>query len=234
MPTYTLYFAPDNASLVIRVVLEELGVVYDTVAVNRTVKEQESETYRKLNPNGLIPVCMIDGEPIFETAAIALILAERNGHLAPKPGDSGRPRFLKWLFFISNTIHPDLRQLFYPKKYVGRDKDMLRAHAIITRERLCRHFDILEQLYAGSGGPYIGNDTLSIVDIYAALCLRWTQVYPMSDPGLFRPENYPSLQRLLTAMQSRPAVARAFEAEGISAPYLLNASPPDGTMGSPV
>lgn len=231
---YTLYFAPDNASLVIRIVLEELGVVYDTVAVNRAVKEQESEAYRNLNPNGLIPVCMIDDEPIFETAAIALALAERHGHLAPMPGDSRRPQFLKWLFFISNTVHPDLRQLFYPKKYVGRDQEMLRAHATITRERLCRHFDILEQLYASSGNPYIANDTVSIVDIYAALCLRWTQVYPMSAPGLFRPENYPSLQRLLTAMQSRPAVARAFEAEGISAPYLLNGSPPDGTKGSPV
>lgn len=231
---YTLYFAPDNASLVIRVVLEELGVDYDTVPVNRMEKEQESASYRKLNPNGLIPVCMIDDEPIFETAAIALTLAERHGQLAPKPGDSKRPKFLKWLFFISNSVHPDLRQLFYPKKYVGRNEETLRTHATITRERLCRHFNILEQLYAGSDGPYIGNDTLSIMDIYAALCLRWPQLYPVSDPGLFRPDNYPALKRLLTAMQSRPAVARAFQAEGISAPYLLRASPPDGTKGSPV
>lgn len=231
---YTLYFAPDNASLVIRIVLEELSVAYETVQVNRTAKEQESDTFRKLNPNGLIPVCVIDDEPIFETAAIALTLAERHGRLAPEAVDRGRPQFLKWLFFISNTIHPDLRQLFYPNKYVGRNEETLRTHAAITRERLCRHFDILEQLYAGSEGPYLGKDTLSIVDIYAALCLRWPQLYPMSDPGLFRPQDYPALHRLLTAVQSRPAVARAFQAEGIPEPYLLNARPPDGTKGSPV
>lgn len=231
---YTLYFAPDNASLVIRVVLEELGVAYDTVPVNRLVKEQESEAYRKLNPNGLIPVCIIDEEPVFETAAIALALTERHSRLAPSTEDGGRTQFLKWLFFLSNTMHADLRQRFYQKKYAGPDKEALRQHKELTKDRLLHNFALLEDLYAVSSGPYIGNETLSIVDIYAALCLRWTQLYPMSDPGLFCPNDFPALRQLLSALQVRPAVGRAFEAEGIKAPFLLNPRYPDGTQGSAV
>lgn len=131
-------------------------------------------------------------------------------------------------------MHTDLRQLFYPKKYAGHGEEALAQHRKLTQDRMRRNFDVLEQLYAGTHGPYIGNETLTIVDIYAALCLRWPQLYPMSDPGFFRPKDYPALRQLLTALQVRPAVARAFEAEGIAAPFLLDASYPDGTRGSAV
>ncbi len=231
---YTLYYAPDNASLVIRIVLEELGVAYNAVPVNRRLREQESEPYRKLNPNGLIPVCIIDDAPVFETAAIALALADRHGRLAPAVQDRWRPQFLKWLFFLSNTVHTDLRQIFYPKKYAGDDETALKQHCLITRERLCRDFELLEQVYSEVSGPYLDGETPSIVDIYAAICLRWSQLYPPSDPGAFRPAHYPALGRLLTALQARPAVARACAAEGIPAPYLLDARYPDGSKGSPV
>ena len=89
---YTLYFAPDNASLIVRIVLEELGVAYNTWLVDRPAREQDSEAYRKLNPNGLIPVCIIDGEPVFETAEIILSLADRHRALAPPVDDAASSR----------------------------------------------------------------------------------------------------------------------------------------------
>ena len=51
-----LHYAPDNASLVIRLALEELGIPYDTVLVDRRSGQQKSAGYLALNPNGLIPV----------------------------------------------------------------------------------------------------------------------------------------------------------------------------------
>jgi len=51
-----LHYAPDNASLIVRLVLEDLGVPYETVLVNRAAGGQREAPYLALNPNGLIPV----------------------------------------------------------------------------------------------------------------------------------------------------------------------------------
>jgi glutathione S-transferase len=231
---YTLYYAPDNASLIVRVVLEELGVSYNTWLVDRSTKEQESQAYRKLNPNGLIPVCIMDGEPVFETAAIILALTDRHGSLAPPLQETTRPQFLKWLFFLSNTLHSDLRQLFYPHKYGGSDEKSRKQQDQLTRDRLHRHFTLLEHHYGGLGERDFDDENITIVDIYAAICLRWSQLYPMSNPGTFKPDDYPALSGMLAVLQRRPAMIRSFEAEGIPPPYLLDPQYPDGSKGSAI
>ena len=101
---YRLHYAPDNASLVIRLVLEEMALPYETTLVDRARKEQEGAAYRALNPNGLIPVLVTPQGPIFETAAILLWLADTHGRMAPRSDSPERAAFLKWLFFLSNTL----------------------------------------------------------------------------------------------------------------------------------
>ena len=118
---YRLHYAPDNASLIVRLALEETGVPYTTVLVDRRAQAQRAPDYRALNPYGLISVLETPQGPLFETAAILLWLTETHAALAPQPGTDARGAFLKWLFFISNTLHAELRMLFYPQKYVGPD-----------------------------------------------------------------------------------------------------------------
>lgn len=179
---YRLYWAPDNASLVVRIVFEELALDYETVFVDRQVREQKSAAYGKLNPNGLIPVCLIDGVPVFETGAIVFALAERHGQLAPSINDKRRPDFLKWLFFIANTLHADLRQWFYPHLYVGDNTTARRALNNTINTRLHRHYRILDDAYRTMTTDYLFGDMPSVVDIYLAVCLRWAQLYPSAAP----------------------------------------------------
>ena len=231
---YTLHFAPDNASIIIRIVLEEIGAPYETVLVDRSAREQQSASYRKLNPSGLIPVCVIDGAPVFETAAIGLTLSERHGMLAPAPGDPQRPGFLKWLFLLSNTLHADLRLLFYPDQYIGKDpaeQSLLRS---VASQRLRRHFAIFEEAYRDSAaaGPYLFGAEPTVVDIYLGLCSRWSQIYPANAEKALDPRDYPALFSMLAALEDRPSLARSFAAEGIAAPYLSAPTPPDGSAGA--
>ena len=58
--------------------------------------------------------------PISETGAILLWLADTH-QLGPSLADPDRPAFLKWLFFLSNTAHAELRQIFYPHQYAPAD-----------------------------------------------------------------------------------------------------------------
>jgi glutathione S-transferase len=131
MRRYRLHYAPDNASLVVRLALEELGQPYDTVLVDRAARGHKAPEYRALNPAGLIPVLETPDGPVFETGAILLWLADRHGALAPAPDSPDRGAFLKWLFFTSNTLHAGLRMRFYPAQYAAGDpaaQAVLSAH----------------------------------------------------------------------------------------------------------
>jgi hypothetical protein len=48
--TYRLFYAPDNASLIVRLTLEELQQSYETTLVDRAVNGQNNSEYLKYNP----------------------------------------------------------------------------------------------------------------------------------------------------------------------------------------
>ncbi len=91
----------------IRIALEELGLTFEPVRVDRAAAAHKKPDYLKLNPQGLLPV-LEDGDLVlFETGAILLHLADHTGRLGPEGPDAqdrqARAAFLKWLFYLSNT-----------------------------------------------------------------------------------------------------------------------------------
>lgn len=230
----TLYYAPDNASLVVRMTLEEAGLPHETRLVDRRAQEQRGDAYRRLNPNGLIPTAIIDGEPVFETGAILLALSERVEGLAPPPGHADRGRFLKWLFFVATTLHGDLRQAFYSTDHVGADPAALAALRAQVVPRITSRVDMLEAAMAERPGPYLLGDAPSAVDLYAACCLRWAQIYPKADPVGLDLTARPALLAMVRALETRPGVARACAGDGIAAPFFSRPTHADPAEGSAV
>lgn len=228
---YRLHYAPDNASLAVRLALEELGQPYDTALVDRARGAQKSPAYRALNPAGLIPVLETPEGAIFETAAILLWLADRHGALAPAPDAPGRGDFLKWLFFASNTLHAGLRMLFHPAPFVGEDAAARQALRDRTGAALAGHWGHLEAAAAARPG-WLGAGAPSALDLYLAPLLRWSALYPEGGTGWFRLGDYPHLRAMAAHLETRPSVAAAVAAEGLgplpfTAPRL--ATPPEGS-----
>ena len=225
-----LHYAPDNASLVIRLALEELGLAYETVLVDRSCGGQNSSAYRAINPNGLIPVLETPDGPIFETAAILLWLADRHGALAPPPDSPDRAAFLKWLFCASNTLHADLRMLFYTEKYAGPDSAAQAAVRTMLTERLDQH---LKNFDAAAGTAWLGADQPSVLDLYLACLLRWMALYPQDfDRGWFDLSRHPALHAICEGLETRASVQAAITAEGLNArPFTAPdyATPPEGS-----
>lgn len=229
---YRLHYAPDNASLIIRLALEEMGVPFETVLVDRARREQDSDAYRVLNPNGLIPVLGTPEGPIFETAAILLWLVDRHGRLGPGPDASERAVFLKWLFFLSNTVHPLMRQRFYPTVYVGDATDAqaaLRRHA--TRS-LVEKLHILDD--AAQDTNLIAGDTPTVLDFYIACALRWSRLYPKDapEPALFDLRLWPGLRDMVERLEQRQSVRAAIDAEGLGARPFTRPEYPNPPEGS--
>ena len=87
---YILHYAPDNASQIIRLMLEEMGLPYRTALLDRITRAQDSAEYRAVNPTGLIPALQTPDATLFETGAILLWLCDSHGSMAPAPGAPGR------------------------------------------------------------------------------------------------------------------------------------------------
>lgn len=227
---FRLHYAPDNASLVIRLVLEEMGLPYETKLVDRRSNAQDGPAYRALNPNGLIPVLETPQGPIFETAAILLWLADAHGQMAPAPDSADRAAFLKWLFFASNTLHADLRVLFYAEKYICPDQaDALRAGIC---PRLRQHLRILDEA-AHPGPDWLNPQKPSVLNYYLACMMRWMALYPKNyDRSWLRLSETPHLNAILLHLEIRPATRAAIAAEGLGeTPFTSpkHANPPEGS-----
>ena len=214
---YRLHYAPDNASLIVRLALEELGVPYDTVLVDRAARAQRRPAYLALNPVLETPV-----GPIFETGAILLWLADTHGALAPVPNDPPRAAFLKWLFWVSDTLHADLRILFYPENYTGPDAGAQAALRAGIRARLRSHLALLDAV-AAEAPRWLSADRPSVLGLYSACLMRWMALYPKGeDRSWFR----------LAALERRASTRAAQAAEGLGAtPFTAPsyATPPEGS-----
>lgn len=214
---YRLHYAPDNASLIIRLALEEIRVPYLTALVDRRAMAQKSPAYLRLNPAGLVPVLETPQGPLFETGAILLWLAETHpdSGLAPAPSDPARGEFLKWLFFVSNTLHADLRITFYPALYAGDDPKAQAALVRTVQQRLRTHLSLLDDL-AGQTPDWLSPKHTSLLGLYLACLMRWMALYPTAqDRGWFDLANTPALKTLLAAYERRPSTQSACHAEGL-------------------
>jgi len=228
---YVLHYAPDNASLIVRLALEELAVPYRAVLVDRAARQQDSAAFRALNPAGLIPVLETPEGPSAETGAILLWLTETHGVLAPAPGHSDRGAFLKTLFFVANTLHSELRLVFYPEQYVGDDRGMQqRLHEAVTA-RLQRHYRLLDDLAAAQPGYFAASEP-GVLDLYVAVTMRWAQLYARMGAGWFDGAAFPHLRAMATRLEGRASVRAAQRAEGLGeTPFTAPkpCRPPEGS-----
>ncbi|WP_120504651.1 glutathione S-transferase family protein [Sulfitobacter mediterraneus] len=228
--TYVLHYAPDNASLIIRMALDHRGLPYRTQLVDRASQEQSSAAYRALNPNGLIPTLETPQGPLFETGAILLWLADTHGGLGPAPTDPARGAFLKWLFFTANTLHPCLRMLFNPEKYIDAPHQAALRKGLQTQ--LQQGFATLDS-FAAQSGDWLSGSQPGVLDFYAAALLRWPALYPNdADRSWFALANLPALQDLCARIETLPCTAALQKAEGLGdTPFTAprRPTPPEGS-----
>lgn len=151
-----------SASFRVRIALNMKGLDYERVEVSLIAGEQKSDGYLELNAQGLVPMLVVDGEPMIQSLAI-IDWIDRTW---PEPRlipDDPMPRAiaLAQAQVIASDIHPlnNLRVL----KYLTRDLGLNEQ----TKERwiatwIAQGFDALEAM-AGDGA-YLGGDAPGIAD----------------------------------------------------------------------
>ncbi|EHR72196.1 glutathione S-transferase [Burkholderiales bacterium JOSHI_001] len=213
---YRLHYHPSNASFTPHVLLREVGAPFELLLVDREQGAHKRPDYLKLNPNGTIPVLEDGPLVLYETAAIALHLADRHpaAQLAPPLQTAARAHFYKWMVWLTNTLQPRLMHCFYPDRLV---EDQTAA-AQVKRRAEADVLALLQQLddqLAAHPGPWLLGTDHSAADPFAFMLCRWTRNFSGRKARDFT-HIAPWLQRML----QRPAVQAAFEAEVTVAPYF--------------
>jgi glutathione S-transferase len=182
----TLYFAPGSSSMAAHIALHEIGAPFEARPVSFARQEQRSPEFLALNPEGKVPLLLIDGRPLTEVAAILFYLARRfpEADLLPAGDPEAEAQAISWMSFVAATVHPARRQ--------GEERS--RTVFAIAERRL--------------GGRPWALERYSIADIHLfRLFWRFRNAF-QPEPG-----DYPALSDHHERMMARPAVQRTCEIE---------------------
>ena len=206
---YTLYYSPGAASLAVHWMLIELGVPHELKKVDMEAGEHRRPEYLKLNPAGFVPVMIVDGTPLYESAALLMLLAERHPQsgFAPPPGNPQRGPYMTWMFHLSNTLQTAYKDWFYPERPAG--ADAVEGAKASARARIEACWDRVEAQIR-SGGPYLVGDRVGAADFLVTMLMRWS--HNMPKPAT----EWPTLANYVARMEARPSFKTLYAREGLT------------------
>lgn len=158
---YTLYdYLPSGNCYKIRLVLNQLGIAYETVTIDILNKESRTPEFLKINPNGRTPVLNHNGKYLAESNAILWYLAS-NSDLIPSGGFE-QAQVLQWMFFEQFSHEPHIASVRYWVSILKAEEEY--KEAIKTKMPLgYAALDVMEQ-YLESSDFFVANQ-YSIADI---------------------------------------------------------------------
>jgi glutathione S-transferase len=108
-----LYYAPSTRAGRVRWLLEELGAPHEVVRVDMKTKKDDAR-FAAVSPLGKVPVLVVDGQPMLESTAMLILLADRfpERGLAPALDAPARVPYLQWHAYVPITIEPPVLDLF--------------------------------------------------------------------------------------------------------------------------
>jgi glutathione S-transferase len=162
------YYSPMSSAARTTWAVEELGVPCERVLVDFRKKETRTPQYLKLNPNGKVPLLVVDGHAIFESVAILIHLGETYGvdkGLYPPPGVE-RAECLKWIAWASaSLLEPLQRYLGNTSSHVPEEQRNARAGEL-AKQDLEAMLKLLDDALAGRS--YLVGDRFTLADLAVA------------------------------------------------------------------
>ncbi|MGE5096136.1 MAG: glutathione S-transferase family protein [Betaproteobacteria bacterium] len=203
-----LYYAPGACSLASHIVLEEVGIPYETQRLNTAAGEQRSPEYLKINPRGRVPALVVDGQVLTENMAIISYLGggyPKAGLWPEKTWDQAK--LLSMMAWFSNTVHPAYGHYFRAERYADDEaaQQSVKAKGRTMFEDYLKEIDRMLE-----GRKWLVANQYTVADPYALVFYRWGNRAKLDVRSL---ENYTALVERVLA---RPAVKKVMADEGIT------------------
>lgn len=200
---YTLYSLPGSCSTGITVLLEKLGVPFETVL------RDDVPNYKQLVPTNQVPALKTEtGQIITEGAAIALYLLEKHkADMLPKT-EAEKAEFYQFLMFNYATLHPSYARIFAVKSTVE-DENLRTELMQKMADKVTANWAILEDRLANRN--YVVGSTPTIIDYLLAIYTGWEARFDGVTITRGSKTN-----KLVTEVAKLPEFQAAFAREGIT------------------
>jgi glutathione S-transferase len=207
-----LYFAPGACSFVPHVALECIkaatGQGFEPKLVKLHKAEHKTPEYLALNPNGQVPVLVVDGKPLTQIVAICDFLDRSFPAAGLLPAEPwARSEALSQLAWMNNTVHPTFTRVFRTPEFAESEA----AQAEVKKIAAARYRTLLERIqqWSAAARPFWFGERISFHDAYAFTLLRWGGMAGVEANSL--PRYFAYIERVMAAAP----VAAALERERI-------------------
>ncbi|WP_321935862.1 glutathione S-transferase family protein [Paraburkholderia sp. J8-2] len=193
------YFHPSPNPMKAALLLEELELPFELIAVDTFKGEQHLPAFRNVNPNGKVPAITDEDATVFDSHAILLHLATKHGKFVPADA-AGRAEMLSWLMFVATGLSPFSGQAVHFQHHTPEPLPYARNRYLKEVER---HYRVLDERLART--RYLAGEHYSIADM---ALWGWALFagYILGEKGL---SDYANVKRLVDEIGNRPAAARA-------------------------
>ena len=205
----TQYTWPTPNGHKVSILIAELGLENEVVAVDINAGAQFDPDFLKFSPNNRIPA-IVDHDPadggapvsVFETAVIMIYLAEKEARFLPGPGDiRGRKAVMEWLMWQIGGLGPMAGQAHHFRQAMGGVEVPYGIERYSKEAR--RLYGVMDARLADN--PWLGGADYSIADM---ACWPWAR--PSRRQGVDKAE-FPNVKRWFDDMSARPGVQTGME-----------------------
>ncbi|MBS7456813.1 glutathione S-transferase family protein [Coralloluteibacterium stylophorae] len=168
-----LYFNPRSRATISKWLLDEAGADYTLVPVDFETRQHKTPEFLAINPAGKLPALVDGGQRLFESAAIALYIADRHpaANLAPAPDSPDRGRYLSLVVYATAQLEPAMGDaLLGAETSSSRGwTDYATARGVIEREL--------------GDGPWLFGDQFTAADILIGSIFIWKRMFGGDSDG---------------------------------------------------
>ena len=189
----TLYEYGPSRSKQVRWALAELDLAYQSI---EGMEILHSDALKKINPMGKVPAVVIDGQPLFESAAICTYLADlvpKKGLIAPS-GTRERALHLQWVSFALTEMEAYLWSNAR-NTFVLPEEQRIDALFGQNAKAFVHAASVLDKVFDDI--DYLVGNKFSVTDILVGFTVNWGK-----GAGLL--EKMQNLQKYLERLKARP------------------------------
>lgn len=175
---------------------KELGLAFEAVEIDLSCGQHKSPEFLKLNPNGQVPVLDDDGFLLYESLAINLYLAKKQGGPLWAASAEEEALITQWSFWVASEVESLLIAILEHRMQLPEPerKAALAEHAWA---RLQKPFGVLEQTLTDR--DYLVGNRFTVADLNVSIVMSLINRLELDIT------RYPNVRAWLDTCLGRPA-----------------------------
>lgn len=187
----------------VSILLEELGIPYETHAIDIGTGAQHEPEFLKISPNNRIPA-IVDrdtGMTLMESGAIMLYLGQKHGRFVCEGDEYWR--MMEWLMWQMGGLGPMLGQVHHFVKYNKGTSEYAEERYSKEGQRLYRVLNTRLE-----GRDFIAGEGRGEYSIADMACWPWISRFEWQEIDL---NAYPNVRDWYVRIAERPAVQKGYQ-----------------------